>query len=110
MNREQKLKENEIMVNQKIISFSMKLLLINIFMIVAGYIYKYSPIIVASTVILLSTCCLAPYIYNKVAPNSSKLKYFSIITFVIIISVIYFVGGRVGLTLFYSSWYSLFIF
>lgn len=98
MNKEQALKENEMQVNKSVIDFSLKFLFANVVLAVGGYLYNISISLIIFGVLLLSVLCLLPYVFNKLRPNSPKLKYVTIIGFSVITSIIYILGPKAALT------------
>ena len=98
---DERMKENEKMVNERIVKLSIKLLPISLLLIVSGYLLKYSYKTILIAFLVFSIGCLFPYIYNKFSSNTYHIKYLAILGFTLSSTAIFAMGNRAGLVLLY---------
>jgi methyl-accepting chemotaxis protein len=96
-----RMKENEQLVNERIVKLSIKLLPISLLLVVAGYLLKYSYLTILIAFSVFSIGCLFPYIYSKLSSNSNYIKYLAIAGFTISSTAIFSMGNKAGLVLLY---------
>lgn len=97
----ERMKENEKMVNERIIKLSIKLLPISLLLVVSGYLLKYSYTIILIAFSVFSIGCLFPYIYSKLSSNTYYIKFLAILGFTLSSTAIVAMGNRIGLMLLY---------
>lgn len=98
---DERIKENEKMVNERIVKLSIKLLPISLLLVVSGYLLKYSYMTILIAFSVFSIGCLFPYIYSKFSSNTYHIKYLAILGFTLSSTAIFAMGNRAGLVLLY---------
>jgi methyl-accepting chemotaxis protein len=97
----ERIKENEKMVNERTIKLSIKLLPISLLLVVSGYLLKYSYMTILIAFSVFSIGCLFPYIYSKLSSNTYYIKYLAIFGFTLSSTAIVAMGNRMGLMFLY---------
>jgi methyl-accepting chemotaxis protein len=98
---DERIKENEKMVDKRIVKLSIKLLPISLLLVVSGYLLKYSYMTILIAFSVFSIGCLFPYIYSKLSSNTYYIKYLAILGFTLSSTAIVAMGNRMGLMFLY---------